>query len=152
VAYRRGGQSLRPTIVVALSAAIAGCAAPPPPTPQNALVGTWANAEDDSITIRPDTVVQNQPDGQPVPLDSEVCDGRFSFGYATRSRAALTALLPRQPGLAKSLSELLVAPAYPVAVLHCADGDQTYVLLSGHQLVAIYRDGDIGAIERLVRQ
>ena len=68
------------------------------------------------------------------------------------SSQALTALLPRQPGLGKNLSDLLVAPTYPVAQLHCDHGDQTYVLLNDNQLVAIYRDGDIGAIERLARR
>ncbi|MGH7048404.1 MAG: hypothetical protein ACREE2_18660 [Stellaceae bacterium] len=150
--YRRGGRSFRLAIFVVLSGAIAGCATPPPAQPQNAFVGTWADADNDTIAIRPDTVVQNQPDGRRVPLDGGVCDGVFNFGYATRSRGALTSLLPRQPGLAKSLSDLLVAPVYPVAVLHCGGGDQTYVLLNEHQLVAIYRDGDIGAIERLARR
>jgi hypothetical protein len=47
---------------------------------------------------------------------------------------------------------LLVEPSYPVARLDCDRGDQTYVLLNDHQLVAIYRDGDIGAIDRLARR
>jgi hypothetical protein len=47
---------------------------------------------------------------------------------------------------------LLVEPTYPVASLDCDRGDQTYVLLSDRQLVAIYRDGDIGAIDRLARR
>jgi hypothetical protein len=39
-----------------------------------------------------------------------------------------------------------------VVRLDCDRGDQTYVLLNDRQLVAIYRDGDIGAIDRLARQ
>jgi hypothetical protein len=47
---------------------------------------------------------------------------------------------------------MLVEPSYPVAMLVCDRGDQTYVLLNDGELVAIYRDGDIGAIERLARR
>ena len=67
-------------------------------------------------------------------------------------RQALTDLIARQPDLRKKLSELLVEPSYPVARLDCDRGDQTYVLLNDRQLVAIYRDGDIGAIDRLARR
>ena len=68
------------------------------------------------------------------------------------SPQALTDLITRQPDLRQKLSELLVEASYPVARLDCDRGDQTYVLLNDRQLVAIYRDGDIGAIERLVRR
>lgn len=138
-----------PVLLVAIPAA---CAAPSAPQVQNPFVGTWADADNDTITIRQDTVVQNQPDGRSTTLDSSACGGAFSFAYATSSSQTLTGLLPRQPGLSKNLSELLVAPTYPVANLHCDHGDQTYILLNDHQLIAIYRDGDIGAIERLARR
>ncbi len=131
--------------------AMAGCAGPPAP-PSNPLVGTWANADNQTITIRPDTVVFNQPNGQSAALGGDVCGGNFSFAYGRESSRALSQLLPRQPDLSHNLSALLVAPAYPVARLRCDRGDQTYVLLNDHQMVAIYRDGDIGAIERLARR
>jgi hypothetical protein len=127
------------------------CAAPQPQV-QNPLIGTWANADNDQITIRADTVVVTQSNGQSTALGNAVCGGVFSFDYATLNSQALTALVPRQPGLGKDLSDLLVAPTYPVAQLHCDHGDQTYILLNDRQLVAIYRDGDIGAIERLARR
>jgi hypothetical protein len=47
---------------------------------------------------------------------------------------------------------MLAQPSYRVAVLDCDQGDQTYVLIDDRQLVAIYRDGDIGAVERLARR
>lgn len=131
--------------------AMAGCAGPAAPPP-NALLGTWANADNQTITIRPDTVVFHQPNGQNAALGGDVCGGNFSFAYARESSRSLAGLLPRQPDLDKQLSALLVAPTYPVARLHCDRGDQTYVLLNDQQMVAIYRDGDIGAIERLARQ
>ncbi len=130
--------------------AVAGCALPT--RSPNPLLGTWANTDHQTITIRPDTVVLNQPNGRDAALGGDVCGGNFSFAYARESSQALIQLLPRQPDLAKKLAALLVEPAYPVARLHCDRGDQTYVLLNDHQIVAIYRDGDIGAIERLARQ
>jgi hypothetical protein len=134
-----------------LLAAPAACATPQPPL-QNPFIGIWADTDNDTITLRQDTVVQNQPDGQRTALDNSTCGGAFSFAYATWSSQALAGLLPRQPALSKNLSDLLVAPTYPVALLHCDRGDQTYVLLNDRELVAIYRDGDIGAIERLARR
>jgi hypothetical protein len=128
------------------------CVAPEPAAARNPFVGTWATADNDSVTIRQDTIVQTQPDGHSTALDKNTCRGLFRFGYDTQSRQTLTDLIPRQPDLRKKLSDLLVEPSYPVVRLDCDRGDQTYVLLNDHQLVAIYRDGDIGAIDRLVRR
>jgi hypothetical protein len=145
-------RQLHAAAVAALAAmALGGCAVPPPP-PSNPFVGTWATADNDAVTLRQDTVVENQPNGQSTPLDGRTCNGTFSFGYAVRNREALTGLLPRQPNLDKNLADLLVAPNYPVAVLRCDQGDHTYVMLNDHELVAIYRDGDIGVVERLARR
>jgi hypothetical protein len=135
-----------------LGAPVLACVAPEPPPAQNPFIGTWATADNDSVTIRQDTIVQTQPDGRSTALDKNFCRGVFRFGYDTQNRQALTDLIPRQPDLRKKLSELLVEPSYPVARLDCDRGDQTYVLLNDRQLVAIYRDGDIGAIDRLVRR
>jgi hypothetical protein len=134
-----------------LAAVPLACVAPEPPA-QNPFLGTWATAENDSVTIRQDTIVQTQPDGHSTALDKATCGGVFRFGYDTQSRKALTDLIARQPDLRKKLSDLLVEPSYPVARLDCDRGDQTYVLLDDRQLVAIYRDGDIGAIDRLARR
>jgi len=115
-------------------------------------IGTWVTAEDASITIRPDTIVQHQPDGQSAILDKSACGGVFRFVYGTKTRQALTDLVPRQPELRRKLSDLLVDPSYSVAELDCDRGDQTYILLNDRQLIAIYRDGDIGAIDHLSRR
>jgi hypothetical protein len=128
------------------------CAPTPPPSAQSALQGDWIAEENASITIRPDTVVQHQPDGESTTLDKSTCGGVFRFAYDTRSREALTGLFPRQPDLRRKLSELLVEPSYPIAELDCDRGDQIYVLLNNRQLLAIYRDGDIGVIDRLARR
>jgi hypothetical protein len=134
-----------------LATVVAACAAPPAPPP-NPFVGTWATANNDIVTIRQDTVVENQPNGRSIPLDSTTCNGAFSFGYGIRDRTVLTGLLPRQPNLETNLSELLPAQSYPVAMLRCDKGDHTYVLLGDRELLAIYRDGDIGVVERLARR
>jgi len=130
---------------------LAACAAPPA-APPNPFVGSWANANNDTVALRQDTVVENAPGGGTVALDSAACSGAFNFGYTTWNTQALLALLPRQPNLTKNLAELLTAQSYPVAVLHCGQGDHTYVLLNDRELIAIYRDGDIGAVERLARR
>ena len=85
-------------------------------------------------------------------LDSSTCRGAFRFAYATKSRDALINLIARQPELRQRLSTLLVEPSYPVAELDCDRGDQTYVLLNDRELLAIYRDGDLGAIDHLARR
>ena len=138
--------------ILMLSGASLACVVPEPAPARNPFVGAWATADNDSITIQQDTIVQTQPDGHSTALDQNTCRGLFRFAYGTQSRQALTELIPRQPDLRKKLSELLVEPSYPVARLDCDRGDQTYVLLNDRQLVAIYRDGDIGAIDRLVRR
>ena len=141
----------RDVAVLIMAAAPLACVAPEP-TVHNPFLGTWATADNDSVTIRQDTIVQTQPDGRSTALDKETCRGVFGFAYDTKSRQALTDLIARQPELRTKLSELLVEPSYPVARLDCDRGDQTYVLLNDRQLVAIYRDGDIGAIDRLARR
>ena len=148
---RSGGELGRFATMLILAAAPLACATPPSP-PANPFIGAWTTANNDSVTIRQDTVVQTEPGGRTTALDAKACRGVFRFGYATKSRQALTDLIPRQPELRRKLSELLVEASYPVAELDCDRGDQTYVLLNNRQLVAIYRDGDIGVIERLARR
>jgi hypothetical protein len=147
--YRK--RFVRDVAVLILAGVPLACVAPEP-TVQNPFLGTWVTADNDSVTIRQDTIVQTQPDGRSTALDKATCGGVFRFGYDTQSRQALTDLIARQPDLRKKLSDLLVEPSYPVARLDCDRGDQTYVLLNDRQLVAIYRDGDIGALDRLARR
>jgi hypothetical protein len=146
---------MRFLVILLIAVLPAACAVPrtaPPPGALNPFLGTWATADHASITFRPDTVLQNSPNGPPQAFGADTCGGIFHFRYASESRAALTALIPRQPGLRDELSQLLDRPRYPVAELACDQGDQTYVLLNDHELVAIYRDGNIGGIERLARR
>jgi hypothetical protein len=149
---RRRIVRLLASFLAALPLACAMSRPAPAPGGDNPFLGTWAAAEHASITFRPDTVLQNVPKGPPQAFGRDTCGGVFRFRYASESRAALTALIPRQPGLQDQLSRLLPQPRYRVAELLCDQGDQTYVLLNDNELLAIYRDGDIGGIERLTRR
>lgn len=147
----RNRRPLRRAVPTLLATVLASCAVPQPP-PANPFIGTWTTPDNDTVTLQQNTVIENQSNGQTTPLDNKTCNGTFSFGYAVWNRDSLTGLLPRQPNLSKNLSELLAAPTYPVALLRCDQGDHTYVMLNDHELVAIYRDGDIGVVERLARR
>ncbi|HEX4617646.1 MAG TPA: hypothetical protein VH230_17240 [Stellaceae bacterium] len=143
---------LRFSMVITYSTLGLACTLSPVEHGDDPFVGNWATAENASITIRPDTIVQHQPDGESTTLDKAACHGMFRFAHGTMSRQDLTSLVPRQPDLRQKISDILVEQSYPVAELNCDRGDQTYVLLSDRQLLAIYRDGDVGAIERLARR
>ena len=149
-----GGRSGFPAIfaIVLAATVLLACAPSPPPGVANPFIGDWATAENVDITIHQDTIVQHQPDGRSTTLDNSTCGGIFRFTYGTKNRQMLTDLVPRQPDLRQRLSQLLIEQSYPVAELDCDHGDQTYVLLDDRQLLAIYRDGDIGAIEQLARR
>jgi hypothetical protein len=143
---------LRFSTVITCSALVVACTPSPPVRVEDPFIGNWATAENASITIRSDTIVQHQSDGESTTLDKAACRGMFSFAHGTKSRQDLTSLVPRQPDLRQKISDILVEQSYPVAELNCDRGDQTYVLLNDRQLLAIYRDGDVGAIERLARR
>ena len=143
---------LRLFTVITFSALVLACTPLPTQRVEDPFVGNWVTAENASITIRPDTIVQHQPDGESTTLDQTACHGMFRFAHGTKSRQDLTGLVPRQPDLRQKISDILVAQSYPVAEVNCDRGDHTYVLLDDRQLLAIYRDGDIGAIERLARR
>src|SRR5438270_5233592 len=121
---------LRYSKIITCSALVFACTVSPAPRVENTFVGNWVTAENASITIRPDTIVQHQPDGESTTLDQTACRGRFRFAQGTKSRQDLTGLVPRQPDLRQKISDILVEPSYPVAELNCDRGDQTYDLLN----------------------
>jgi hypothetical protein len=143
---------LRFCAVMTCSALALACTVSPATRVEDPFVGNWVTAEDASITIRPDTIVQHQADGESTTLGEAACRGMFRFTHGTKSRQDLASLVPRQPDLRQKISDILAEQSYPVAELNCDRGDQTYVLLNDRQLLAIYRDGDVGAIERLARR
>jgi hypothetical protein len=150
---RRSSRLIAALLLAATSAACAVPASPPTPAaPANPFLGAWATSEKGSIVFEPGTIVQAQANGEHTPLDAATCGGHFQFAYGTKERGALVALVPQQPNLQERLSHLLPAPSYPVAELACDRGDQTYVLIDRNDLLAIYRDGDIAALDRLQRR
>jgi hypothetical protein len=150
---RGAGRALgrRILIAVLLAAAPAACVAPRATAPANRFLGDWATEDNNRITFRPDTVVQDQKQGPGTALGPDTCAGTFHFGYGSKSREALVALVPEQPEIREELREMLAAPNYEVAELACDRGDQTYVLVGERRMVAIYRDGTIAAVERFSR-
>ena len=122
------------------------------PAPQgNQFEGAWNATDNVKIVFRDDTVVVNQPNGTSNAYSAANCDGQFRFGYGDRSRDLLLGLVPRQSDLRAKLSNMLVQPSYPIAVLICGDGDHTYVMLDDRDVVTIYREGDIANLDRLTR-
>lgn len=135
--------------LLVIAAVLPGACAMPPANP---FLGAWATPERNAITFRDATVIVTPTGGEaPTEMSAQACAGRFHFGYSRKSRDQLAALIERQPDLRAQLDSLLRQPEYPVAELGCDQGSNTYVLLDDRDLVAIYRDGDIAAVERLSR-
>src|SRR5947209_11474001 len=135
-------------LLVIAAVLAASCAMPP----TNPFLGAWATPERNAITFRDATLVVAPTSGEaPTEMNPQACGGRFHFSYSRKSRDALTELVARQPDLRAQLDNLLRQPEYPVAELGCDQGDNTYVLLDDRDLVVIYRDGEIAAVERLSR-
>jgi len=142
---------VRALTVAVLAALPVGCIVLPPPIVTNPFVGTWTTRDNDRITFRDDTIVVAPARGSATVMANESCNGAFGFGYETKGRDALTALVPRQSDLRGKLAALLVQPDYPVAEMRCDQGYNTYVLLGGDQMVAVYRDGAVAGIDRLTK-
>ena len=140
---------LLPVLLIAVLPA--ACAAPAPPPPANPFAGSWGSPEKSRITFRDNTIVVNPPNQPATTLGPAACEGRFRFGYTRKSREAIAAGIARQPDLRARLGGLLTQPEYEVAELGCDRGENTYVLLNDRDVVAIYRDGDVAAMERLSR-
>ena len=138
---------LRPALGLAGAMLPAACMTPP----ANPFLGVWTTPEHNEITFRDGTLVVS-PTGEPqTEMSPQACAGKFHFGYSRKSRDALTALVPQQPDLRAKLGTMLQQPEYPVAELGCDQGENTYVLLDDHDLLAIYRDADVAAVEQLSR-
>jgi hypothetical protein len=142
----RGLRRLAALLLVLLPVA---CVAPAPPS--NQFEGAWNASDNVKLVFRNDTVVVNQPNGTTNAYGAATCDGKFRFGYGDRSRDLLLGLVSRQSDIRAKLSSMLVQPSYPIAVLICGDGDHTYVMLDDHDVVTIYREGDIANLDRLTR-
>lgn len=143
----------RPAILAVAASLPAACVSPSsePARPANPFFGAWTSGERDQIAFRDNTVVQSPPGGPATALGPESCGGKFGFSYSRKSRDALLATVGRQLDLRQRLTGLLPQSEYPVAELRCEEGNSTYVLVNERDLVAIYQDGDIAALQHLSR-
>jgi hypothetical protein len=120
-------------------------------TPANPLIGTWTTADNNKVAFQPDAIIVTADKGNPTTMGKSECNGVYALAYGRMATAPLKQLFPSQADLNAQLKQLLVAPDYPVAEMTCDRGGTTYLMLDDRQLLAIYRDGSVGGIERMTR-
>jgi hypothetical protein len=139
-------------LAVALLALLpTGCAIFEGPAPPNPLIGSWITTERDKVTFQPDAVIVAPDKGKPTTMGQAECNGTYKLAYGRMATAPLKQLFSSQADLTAQLKQLLVQPEYPVAEITCDRGGTTYLMLDDRQLLAIYRDGTVGGIERMTR-
>jgi len=137
-------------VVTLLALAPTGCALLEG-APANPLIGTWTTTDRNKVTFERDAVVVTPDKGKPTTMGKSECNGVYTLAYGSMQTAPLKQLFPSQTDLKAQLNQLLVKPEYPVAELTCDRGGTTYLMLDNGQLLAIYRDGGVGGIERMTR-
>ena len=137
------------TIVAA--ALLGGCALFPGWAPENPIIGTWANTDNDRVTFTADAVTVTPNNSKPTVMGPGDCNGVFKIAYGRMATAPFATLFPTQADLEDKLKGLLVQPEYPVADVTCDRGGTTYFMIGDRELLAIYRDAGLGGIERLSR-
>jgi len=137
--------------VITIAALLDACAFLLGPVPDNPIIGTWANTENDRVTFNSDSVTVTPNKGKPTAMGPGECNGVFKIAYGRMETAPLGKLFPAQPDLEDKLKALLVQPEYPVAEVTCDRGGTTYLMIGERDLLAIYRDAGLGGIERLKR-
>ena len=129
----------------------AGCTLIEGPEPVNPLLGTWTNADNDQVTLKPDAVIVTPNKGAAAAMGPADCNGVFTLAYGRMATAPFAVLFPAQPDLEAKLKEALVQPEYPVAEVTCGQGGTTYLMVGEREVLAIYRDAGIGGLEHLTR-
>ena len=130
---------------------LGACALFPGWAPENPIIGTWANTDNDRVTFTADTVTVTPNNGKPTAMGPGDCNGVFKIAYGRMATAPFATLFPTQVDLEDRLKGLLVKPEYPVADVTCDKGGTTYFMIGDRELLAIYRDAGLGGIERLSR-
>ena len=134
-----------------MAALLGACALFPGWGPENPVIGTWSNNDNDRVTFTADAVTVTPNNGKPTAMGPGDCNGVFKISYGRMSTAPFAALFPKQPDLEDKLKALLVKPEYPVAEVTCDQGGTTYFMIGDSELLAIYRDAGVGGIEQLKR-
>jgi hypothetical protein len=140
---------LAATVVTA--ALLGACALFPGWAPDNPIIGTWANTDNDRVTFNADAVIVTPNNGKPAAMGLGDCNGVFKIAYGRMATAPFATLFPTQADLEDKLKGLLVKPEYPVADVTCDKGGTTYFMIGDRDLLAIYRDAGLGGLERLSR-
>ncbi|HXP03183.1 MAG TPA: hypothetical protein VN808_03615 [Stellaceae bacterium] len=149
------GQTLalvgRLAATIMTAALLSGCALFPGWAPENPIIGTWANTDNDRVTFNADSVVVTPNNGKPTAMGPGDCNGVFKISYGRMATAPFATLFPTQADLEDKLKDLLVKPEYPVADVTCDRGGTTYFMVGDRELLAIYRDAGVGGLEHLSR-
>jgi hypothetical protein len=141
----------RLTATVMTAALLGACSLFPGWAPENPLIGTWANTDNDRVTFKTDAVIVTPNNGKPTAMGPGDCNGVFTIAYGRMETAPFAKLFPTQPDLEDKLKGLLAKPDYPVADVTCDKGGTTYLMIGDRELLAIYRDAGLGGLERLSR-
>jgi hypothetical protein len=136
---------------VAMAALLSACALFPGWAPENPIIGTWTNTDNDRVTFNADSVTVTPNNGKPTAMGPADCNGVFKIAYGRMATAPFATLFPTQVDLEDKLKGLLVSPEYPVADVTCDKGGTTYFMIGDRDLLAIYRDAGVGGLERLTR-
>ncbi len=134
-----------------MAALLGACSLFPGWAPENPIIGTWSNADNDRVTFAADSVTVTPNNSKPTAMGPGDCNGVFKIAYGRMATAPFGALFPKQPDLEDKLKSLLVKPEYPVAEVTCDQGGTTYFMIGDGELLAIYRDAGVGGIEQLKR-
>ena len=150
-----GGQLLalsgRLTALAILAVPLGACALFTGQAPDNPIIGTWSNTDNDRVSFTAASVTVTPNNGKPTAMGPADCNGVFKISYGRMATAPFAKLFPTQPDLEDKLKALLVQPEYPVADVTCDQGGTTYLMIGDSELLAIYRDAGVGGIEQLKR-
>jgi hypothetical protein len=136
---------------ITAAALLGGCSLFSSWAPENPIIGTWANTDNDRVTFKTDGVIVTPNNGKATAMGPGDCNGVFTIAYGRMQTAPFAKLFPTQPDLEDKLKGLLLKPDYPVADVTCDKGGTTYLMIGDRELLAIYRDAGLGGLERLTR-
>ncbi len=134
-----------------MAALLGACSLFPGWAPENPIIGTWSNADNDRVTFAANSVTVTPNNSKPTAMGPGDCNGVFKIAYGRMATAPFGTLFPKQPDLEDKLKALLIKPEYPVAEVTCDQGGTTYFMIGDSELLAIYRDAGVGGIEQLKR-